>query len=241
MNIVLSQQVIELFPQAQVAVLVCRGLDNSPGRPAAEKVISGLEQHALDNLFDGPPGSHPYLAAWRAAYRAFGTDPRSHTVSSEALFKRFRKSRELPRISPAVDIYNLVSVVHMLPLGGYDRTELNGDIVLVRASGGEAFEPLGSNPEPERVNPGEVVYRDDDRVLTRHWNHRDSARTAIDVNTRDAIFFCEAPDNAVPAQALADALDELRTNLADVCGGQFAEVTLTSQTPSVSLTDLQLC
>jgi DNA/RNA-binding domain of Phe-tRNA-synthetase-like protein len=236
MRVQLQADFLDLFPRASVAVLVCRGMDNSSGRPSVTELVDRLERGAAQHPFTGTLADHPHVAAWRAAYRAFGTNPRSHPVSFEALVKRFAKSGELPRISPAVDVYNVVSVRSMLPVGGYDLDTLAGDVVLTRARGGEVFEPIGRDPQPEEVTAGEVIYRDDARVLTRRWNHRDSIVSAITERTRNAAFFLESPDRDVIAEeALSTAAETLREYVDAACSGRFRIEMLAAERPSTEL------
>jgi DNA/RNA-binding domain of Phe-tRNA-synthetase-like protein len=63
----------------------------------------------------------------------------------------------LPRIDRLTDIYNAMSVKHLLPIGGEDR----GPARLVRAAGDEPFDTIREGqPVTEHPEPGEVVWRD---------------------------------------------------------------------------------
>jgi DNA/RNA-binding domain of Phe-tRNA-synthetase-like protein len=58
------------------------------------------------------------VASWREAYRAFGAKPQRTRSSLEALLRR--ASSGLPRVNRLTDIYNAISVLHQIPLGGDD-------------------------------------------------------------------------------------------------------------------------
>lgn len=60
----------------------------------------------------------------------------------EALLARTLKGQDLPAINRVVDLYNAVSVRHVLPVGGEDWDRLDGDLVLMEATGTEPFESL---------------------------------------------------------------------------------------------------
>ena len=214
MRIRVDERIFELFPEARIHVLVAHDLDNSRRPDGFDAELERRELAAAQRHAGVEAGSHPFLASWRNAYRAFGTNPRSHSPAAEALLRRLRKSRSLPRISWVVDAYNVVAVTHLLPLGAYDLAKISGDVLLTRAQGDEWFVPLGRDVEPEHPRPGEVVYRDRQQILTRHWNHRDSAAVAIAEATTSAVFFCEAADAAVPSTALARAVGDLAGLLA---------------------------
>lgn len=63
-----------------------------------------------------------------------------------------------PRINPAVDTYNTVSVRHALPAGAFDLDRVAGDVVIRYADGTESFTPLGEPDTIEHPNAGEVIY-----------------------------------------------------------------------------------
>ena len=56
------------------------------------------------------------MAAWREAYRSFGAKPQRTRNSVEALLRRAETG--LPRVNRLTDIYNAVSVLHQIPVGG---------------------------------------------------------------------------------------------------------------------------
>ena len=118
-------------------------------------------------------------------------------------------------MNPLVDLYNAISLTHLLPCGGEDLAAVRGDIRLERASGGEHFIPLGAH-ESEPPQTGEVIYRDDAGVICRCWNWREADRTKLTLETTDAFLCIESlPPSAEPQlRAACVALAELaRTHL----------------------------
>jgi DNA/RNA-binding domain of Phe-tRNA-synthetase-like protein len=117
----------------------------------------------------------------------------------------------LPRIDRITDVYNAVSIAHLLPIGGEDRAAYAGPARLVRAAGDETFDTTaGGESVTEHPESGEVVWRDDVGVTCRRWNWRQCTRTRITTGTSDAVFILDAldpmSDDAV--LAAADALSE---------------------------------
>jgi DNA/RNA-binding domain of Phe-tRNA-synthetase-like protein len=130
----------------------------------------------------------------------------------EALLRRLDPAG-LPRIDRVTDVYNAVSIAHLLPIGGEDRAAYAGPPRLVRATGSEAFDTTaGGAPVVDHPEVGEVVWRDDAGVTCRRWNWRQGTRTRITTDTSSAVFILDAldplPDDAVhsAADALTDAL-----------------------------------
>jgi DNA/RNA-binding domain of Phe-tRNA-synthetase-like protein len=74
----------------------------------------------------------PHVAAWREAYRAFGAKPQRTRHSLEALLRRTPSG--LPRVNRLTDCYNVVSVLHQIPVRGEDLTRYAGPPRLIRAT-----------------------------------------------------------------------------------------------------------
>ena len=68
----------------------------------------------------------------------------------------------LPRVNRLTDLYNAVSVLHQIPLGGEDLTRYSGAPRLVRATGREPFDTIAGGAELiEHPEHGEVAWCDD--------------------------------------------------------------------------------
>jgi DNA/RNA-binding domain of Phe-tRNA-synthetase-like protein len=130
----------------------------------------------------------------------------------EALLRRLEPDG-LPRIDRITDVYNAVSLAHLLPLGGEDRAAYVGPPRLVRADGSEPFDTTaGGEPVVEHPEPGEVVWRDQSAVTCRRWNWRQGARTRITTDTSSAVFILDALD-PLPDEELHAAADALTDGL----------------------------
>jgi DNA/RNA-binding domain of Phe-tRNA-synthetase-like protein len=116
-RLVVSDQVAQAFPGLLITAVVTAGFDGQSPWPELDERFGALEAAARP-----VPGADddPHIAAWHAAYRAFGTNPRRQRPSAEALLRRLARSGRLPRINPAVDCYNLVSATYSVPAGAFD-------------------------------------------------------------------------------------------------------------------------
>jgi DNA/RNA-binding domain of Phe-tRNA-synthetase-like protein len=187
-----SPEISERYPDYRALVVYAAYLRNGPSDERSRALLRDAERQARERFAGAPPQEHPHIAAWRAAYGGFGAKPSRFRSSVEALVRR-ALSDELPPINRLVDLYNAVSVAHVLPLGGEDRDQLSGDDVLRFAGGEEPFvtyengELATTTPEP-----GEVVWADDSGVTCRRWNWRQCARTALTEKTERAFFVLDA-------------------------------------------------
>jgi B3/4 domain len=163
-RLVVSDQVGLAFPGLLVTAVVTAGFDGHSPWLELDEPLAALEARAAAGPVPGADDD-PHIAAWHAAYRAFGTNPRRQRPSAEALLRRLARSGRLPRINPAVDCYNLVSASYGVPAGAFDLSRVAGDIVIRLADGSEAFTPLGepgttenpgksSTPTPQVSSPG---------------------------------------------------------------------------------------
>jgi DNA/RNA-binding domain of Phe-tRNA-synthetase-like protein len=117
-------------------------------------------------------------------------------------------------VNRLTDIYNAVSVLHQLPLGGEDLTRYAGSPRLLRATGTEPFDTVADGVTMiEHPEPGEVVWCDEAGVTCRRWNWRQARRTQLREDTTAALFILDALD-PVTDQALHAAAEDLAARLA---------------------------
>ncbi|MEU9554285.1 B3/B4 domain-containing protein [Streptomyces fumanus] len=210
----ISPAVADAFPGTLVAVVTATGLRGREPWPATTAALADLERRLADGTWQPADENDPRIEAWHTAYRSFGTNPRRVRPSVDALGRRLAKKGTLPRINPAVDSYNTVSVRHGLPAGAFDLDQVTGDVEIRYADGGETFTPLGEPDTVEHPKPGEVVYADTTGVLTRHWNHRDAHRTRVTEDSTRVAFVLETLHATRDGQLLETAAAELRDLLA---------------------------
>ncbi len=131
------------------------------------------------------------VAAARALYRRFGVDPTRHRPSSEALLRRVRAGRGLPRVNSLVDVASVVSLRLQVPVGLYDLDLAEGPLTLRLGAPGEVYAGIGRG----QVNVGGRICVAD--ALGACGNpSADSKRTMITPQTQRAawIFFLPVAD-----------------------------------------------
>ena len=204
--------VFALRPDYRALLVAVDGLVPGPGDQDSDALLAAAEAAAREALPGGPAEQLPHVAAWREAYRAFGAKPQRTRNSLEALLRRAASG--LPRVNRLTDIYNAVSVLHQIPLGGEDLTRYAGPPRLVRATGDEPFDTIADGiAVTEHPGPGEVVWCDDAGVTCRRWNWRQARRTQLRQDTTAALFILDALD-PVTGEALQAAADDLTARLA---------------------------
>jgi DNA/RNA-binding domain of Phe-tRNA-synthetase-like protein len=221
----IEAEVTKLRPDYTALLIVAEGLQPGPSDAASDALLRDAETAALAVLAGRLPVELAPVAAWRDAYQAFGARPKRTRPSVEALLRRVDAG--LPRIDRLTDIYNAMSVRHLLPVGGEDLDAYAGPARLVRAAGDEPFDTnRDGGPVTEQPEPGEVIWRDDAGVTCRCWNWRQCVRTRITHSTVRALFILDGLA-ALGVDGLQAAGDDL--------AGQ-----LTASNPGVKLTSRQL-
>lgn len=206
--------IFELRPDYRAVLLAVDGLIPGASNDASEALLQKAEASARSALQEQKVESLPHVAAWRAAYQGFGAKPNRTRNSLEALLRRAVTG--LPRVNRLTDIYNAISVIHQIPLGGEDLSKYSGPPRLIRATGEEPFD-TASNGETviEHPEPGEVIWCDDEGVTCRRWNWRQGRRTQLQDETTTALFILDALD-PVTTDALQAAAEELATHLSEL-------------------------
>jgi DNA/RNA-binding domain of Phe-tRNA-synthetase-like protein len=199
--------VFTLRPDYRVLLLAVDGLAPGASDASSEALLRRAEEAAVALLAGVAAEELPHIAAWREAYRAFGAKPQRTRNSLEALSRR--AGTGLPRVNRLTDIYNAVSVLHQVPIGGEDLTRYNGSPRLLRAAGTEPFDTIVDGETAiEHPDPGEVVWCDDAGVTCRRWNWRQARRTQLAPHTATALFILDALA-PMTDEALTAARDEL--------------------------------
>jgi DNA/RNA-binding domain of Phe-tRNA-synthetase-like protein len=184
-------EVLALRPDYRVMLLAVDGLVAGPSDDRSDAFLRAAEQAAAEAVGGASPEELPHVTAWRAAYRAFGAKPQRTRNSLEALLRRV--SGGLPRVNGLTDVYNAISVLHQVPVGGEDLATYVGAPRLIRATGDEVFATVADGTDTvEHPAPGEVVWCDDEGVTCRRWNWRQGRRTQLTQGTTSALFILDA-------------------------------------------------
>ena len=232
---ILEKDFLEIFPDAKIGILVCRGIDNhikEDNRYAA--YLAESQREAVKHIVNPEFTENPIIRTWRDAFYKFKTK-KGARCSIEALLKRVSKGGEIGCINPLVDIYNGISLKYGVPVGGEDIDKFQGDNRLTVADGSEEFVTYGSD-KSEPPYPGEVVYKDDGGAICRCFNWRESVRTMLTEDTVNA-FMCIETVAGERDDMLDAALDELKAAIEKELGGTVEKHILTKDSPEVVIAE----
>lgn len=212
LTLTVSDEVRALAPGFRYLAVEAHGLVNGPSTDASSALLEEAARRLAVRLDGRALHEDPHMAAWREVYTAFGSKPSRTRNSAEALAKRALSDAGLPRINLLVDLYNAISVAHLVPVGGEDLDRIRGGMRLVRAAGDEDFVTVTAGEESvEHPDAGEVIWRDEEGVTCRRWNWRQGPRTRLTEETVSGVFLLEgmAPMPLADMEKAAAELAEL--------------------------------
>lgn len=233
MKFKIEDKIFEQYPSLNIGIVIAKEIDNTGESPEAlsmllEQSSSIKSKYDLETLKEVSK-----IHAWREAYSAFGAKPKKHTCSVENLYRMILEDIHLRHINKVVDIYNYISLKHMVPVGGDDIDKVNGNITLSFATGQEPFIRLNSD-EVDHPKEGEVVYVDDKEVLCRRWNWRECDKSKMTEQSKNVTLVVEglSPVSKEDVQAIVGELGQL---VEKFCGGKISTHILNGESKEVEI------
>lgn len=229
----ISDAVFKRFPEYMRGVVLGKDVYNQPSPAEIRQMLREAESRIRSQLDGRDLTCLPHIAAWREAYRKLGIKPTEFRPSMEAMMRRVLNGHELPSINALVDIGNIISLRHWLPVGGHAIDNLTDDIMLRPASGEEVFLPFGSD-QVEHPEKGEFIFCEGSTVLTRRWTWRQSNHTITTIETKNIEFNVDA----LPPVSLNDAenaCQEIADLVRKFCGGETSVFLLAKDQASMRI------
>lgn len=233
MNFSISSEIFARFPGYCRGVVIARDINNGL---SPDDLVAALRAAEADlSAYMAPEAvlAHPRIAAWREAYRSLGVKPSEFRPSVEALARRVAKKDPLPTISRVVDLGNLVSIQHLLPIGAHALDEVTQDIMLRFATGEEIFKAFGSDAI-EHPQVGEIVFVEGNTVLTRRWTWRQARHTLVVPESH----WVEINVDGLPPvtqEKVEDICRQLAGLVQQYCGGQVDWKMISAANPTIQL------
>lgn len=220
MKIGIAPEVFNGWPSYRRIVVLVREVDNAETDPALESLLREAEAAARQDPDLENHKEYPRIASWRGVFEKMGLNPNKFPPSIANLVKRTRSGKDLPFVNRLVAIFNIVSLKYRIPCGGDDLSGVTGDVMLMPASGDEAYEPLGNPEALERPAPGEIILADTGRktVFCRGWCWKNGDPSKITRESRLVAINLDAQP-PVDLETLTQAAEELAVLVKAHCGG----------------------
>ncbi len=218
MKFKISQEIFEKFPGLNIGIVLAKRIENIEENEEVMVMIQNKEKYIRDNFSTETLSQIPKIESWRKAYSSFGAKPKKYKCSVENLYRMILNGTQLKHINKIVDIYNYISIKHIVPVGGDDIDKVEGDITLKFAEGNEKFIELNSQ-EIKNPKPGEVIYVDEEEVLCRRWNWRECDKSKMDENTKNLTLVVEGLP-PVTREEIQKIIQELCGLVQKFCNGE---------------------
>lgn len=179
-----------------------------------DKLVARLSAHYAGKQ----PADIPGVAETRAMFHRLDIDPTKTRPSSEALLRRVLQGKGLPRVNAVVDVCNLCSLDHQLPLGLYDRDLVKGSVRVRAGRENEGYAGI----RKQWVNlAGRLLLADDEGPFGAPTS--DSRRTSITSETSNLLIVVFSPPERAGGH-LSAALEHLADLLTRYCRASVSAV-----------------
>jgi DNA/RNA-binding domain of Phe-tRNA-synthetase-like protein len=183
-----SDHVWQTFPNLRALTMVVRGVRQID--PAAVDISETLAE-VRQVLDDSAESELAPIQAWRQAYAAMGLKSTQYRCAAEALLRRFRKERDLPRFHSLIDVLNAESMRCAIPIAAFDIAQVVEGITVRPAKGDEVYTTFAG--EIEHPIAGEVIFADEaGQAHSRRWVYRQGAVSVVRDNSDVVLIVAEA-------------------------------------------------
>lgn len=166
--------------------------------------------------------AHPRIRLWREALQKAKVSVKKYPPSIQALAKRTQRSTAPFSINPVVDTYNAISMDLVLPVGAYDVNKMDGGLRLRLSDGGEDFYPIGGDESKPTLSQ-EIVYSDEEDVLTRQFLWQQSEKAKITDSSISVVFVCELLSQ-MGEDLLESTQETIEAKFASLMSGEISEL-----------------
>jgi DNA/RNA-binding domain of Phe-tRNA-synthetase-like protein len=229
-----QREIFATFPDAILGIVTFDGVRNEGDNAEIAETLRKEQVDVVQRLGSTPVSEHPHIACWREAYRRFGAKPKDHPSSIENLVRRVTKGQSLRHVNRLVDLYNAISLKHLVPAGGEDLEAIDGDVELAFAGDEEHPVRLLGEPEARPPKKGEVIYRDRVGAICRRWNWKEADRTKLTETTTRGLLVIEGLP-PVDRSMVAAAAEELAALVQKHCGGRTRVSIVDRERPETEL------
>jgi len=230
MQFSIQKKLFDILPDLTIGMVVAKDVDNTQPSREIETLLSQAIEEMKRNFLVDKAQEHPRIKPWRNAFSKLGISGSKFPTSIESMVRRILKGDPFPRINPLVDLYNSISLKYLVPMGGHDLNTIKGNIYLRFAEGWEPFSPMGGG-ETIIVPKGELVYRDDEEVLTRNWVWRQCEKDKATEKTKN-VFIPIDVLGEVGRERADEILRELSELIPKYLGGTLFSAILNREKPS---------
>ena len=205
---ILSEKWKEVHPEARVATLIIRNVQNRETDPKLETRKRALEKELCLNLGDKEENTLkniPPIQAYTTYYKRFKkTYPLLQQLKTVVI-----RQQPFPTVSGLVDAMFLAEMKNLLLTAGHDLEKVTAPVYISAAAGDEHYVKL--NGESQTTKPKDMIMSDGEGVISSVLYGPDE-RTRMTLQTREVLFVVYAPAG-IDAESTHRHLEDIRENV----------------------------
>jgi DNA/RNA-binding domain of Phe-tRNA-synthetase-like protein len=207
----------DLLGTLALGLLEAENIELKPLPPEFEAERDALTKRLIGSYKGKAPADIPGVVETRALFHKLDIDPTKNRPSSEALLRRVLQGKGMPSVNAAVDVCNLCSMEHQIPLGLYDRDRVRAQVRVRVGREGEGYPGI----RKQQVNlAGRLLLADTEGPFGGPTS--DSARTSVTSATSKLLVVLFCPVDRT--EHLSPALEQLSELLTRYCAATITAV-----------------
>ena len=219
-KLIINEEVITKWPSLKLGALV---VNNPKGLSALHISLETLANDVAEYVkvrFSNVESieRHPFIRLWNYVYSSFGSSSRPISPPALELCRKIIEGGGLCVEESLLTFRDVFQCVQLMPLTTFDLAKVKGDIRLIMAKDGKLAG--GFSADLGEILENEIVYSDDEGVLTRYWNYEISSRVRPVPTSQTCICLLEAPEFIISNEVFDNALAELAASLREEFGGR---------------------
>lgn len=218
MQVKIEKEVLGKYPGLNIGFVIAKNLDNKGKDKKLNILLKEVEKLIRLDFIPENIARHPLISPWKTVYEEFGKKPEKNHTIVEQLMRRIFAKKTIKSVSKLVDLKNYITLKYLVPVGVFDIDKIEGDLALGFSKSRRRFKPESSSKK-EMTDYNEVVYKDDNDVLCRKWNWKESEKTKITKGTKNAVF-CIDGINPVKQEKISQIAKDLAELLAVFCSAK---------------------
>ncbi len=185
MNITIDKTLKDITKDFGIGVLQLEVIDEAQNESELDELIAKTES-MVRSVYTSTDQvlTNPLIKDARNAYKAYKKDPSRYKLAVESLYRRIVKGNNLYRISPLVDIGNVLSINLAKSVAVLDLDKIEGDVLIRLGLKDEEYQGIGRGS----INIENIpLYQDS--ISAFGSTTSDTPRTMITDNTKNVLVF----------------------------------------------------
>ncbi len=205
---ILSEKWKEIYPEARVATLIMRNVQNRETDPQLETSKRALEKELRLNLGNQEEialKALPPIQAYTTYYKRFKkTYPLLQQLKTVVI-----RQQPFPRVSGLVDAMFMAEMKNLLLTAGHDLEKVIAPLQISVAAGDEQYVKLSGESQTTKRN--DMIMSDGEGVISSVLYGPDG-RTRMTLQTREVLFVVYAPEG-IDTASIHRHVEDIRENV----------------------------